>query len=573
MIHGYEEKPKKNKRTLKKKIRRIISIVILFIFLLLAVAQIAFVYYGFLEGISILVEIVGKASALTIDARILTSICSIEDFKGEPYRSVEARLREVFSKLWEFKPLQFSIIKDINGNMMSILDNHGKILVQHKIPPLVRDLKPLEVKVIRDSKNPFIITAYTPIFDQMGNKVGIFKAKSDPVILQTVFAGIVGMIILLSMLGYIFSLALTRIMTIGITRPLEALNKKIRMVARVEGDITQRITFDKSVKEVEDLTEATNMIMESTGHFVRLLQEKQYRLEEKNQELEAQTEELAAQTEELIALNEDLENAMEQLQDTQIQLVQSEKMASLGQLTAGVAHEINTPLGAINSNTNIIEMVINFLKADMDMENNDKARRLIGKLEKANDTNVLACDRIIKIVHNLKNFSRLDESDFKIACLHEGIDSVLLLSHNLVKHRIKIHKDYGDIPMVKCFPNQLNQVFMNLIVNAAQAIKEKGDIYIKTWSDADNVFIQIRDTGVGIPKKNIVKIFDPGFTTKGVGVGTGLGLSICFKIIHQHSGKISVDSEQDKGTTFTIELPIENSLKAISQEMHHYSLY
>ncbi len=574
MIHEYEEKQRKpNKRTLKKKIRRIINIVMIFIFMLLACVQIMLLYNVFIFGTSYIAEFIGKASAGVIEVKNLKLIDSIDDIQHEEYKTTNMRFRNVFNKLWNSGAFHFSLVKNINGNMVSIIDNKEEIFIQHDIPEEVFESEADEVYLDRDLNNPFHITAYTSIVDKSGNQVGILSTKFNPDFLQVIFIVLVLMIIIFSVVGYIFSLIITRVMTIGITRPLETLSKKIRMVARAEGDLSQRINFNKTYCEVEELAESTNMVMESTGHYIRLLQEKQYRLEEKNQELEAQTEELAAQTEELLALNDDLESAMKKLQDTQVQLVQSEKMASLGQLTAGVAHEINTPLGAINSNTNIIEMVINFLKADIDMENNDKAKQLVGKLEKANSTNILACDRIIKIVQNLKNFSRLDESDFKEACIHEGIDSVLLLSHNLLKHRIIVHKDYGDMSMVKCFPNQLNQVFMNLIVNAAQAISEKGDIYIKTWSNPNNVYIQIRDSGVGIPKENLVKIFDPGFTTKGVGVGTGLGLSICYKIIQQHNGKISVESVRGKGTTFTIELPIKNSLKAISQCSENYCPY
>ena len=167
--------------------------------------------------------------------------------------------------------------------------------------------------------------------------------------------------------------------------------------------------------------------------------------------------------------------------------------------------------------------------------------------------NMLATDRLISIVGSLRNFARMDEPDLKEADIHEGLESTLTIVQHQLKGRIEVVKQYGSIPPVECQPNRLNQVFMNLLVNAAQAIS--GTITIKTVKKGDAVKVAISDTGVGIPPENLSRIFDPGFTTKGVGVGTGLGLSICYKIIEEHQGRIEVESS-DKGTTFTITLPL-----------------
>lgn len=569
------KKPKKNRRTLKKRIRRIISVVILFIFILLAIVQTWLAYQLILFGTSMTASIIGQTCSVLVDGDKLKMINSPDDFGNVEYREIVQKLRSAFPDLWDNSPLQFSILRELHGQWYTVIDSKEELFQIHDIS--VKNTKKInKLKNIKDFQEilgPFRIIGYTPIYDNHGNIVGLFGAQFSSTFLRMAFIGIVALIVLLTISGYIFSFFITRIMTMRITQPLEQLDKKIRMIARAEGDLSQRISFTKTYREVEVLAEATNMVMESTDHFVTLLQEKQYRVEEKNrqlanqaEELEAQKEELSAQTEELLALNENLELAMRELQDTQVQLVQSEKMASLGQLTAGVAHEINTPLGAINSNINIIEMVIEFLRVDIDLDNNDKARTLLGRLDKANDTNKLACERIMQIVRHLKNFARLDESDFKEASLHEGMDSVLILSHNILKHRVQVHKEYGQIPLVKCFPNQLNQVFMNLIVNASQAINEPGDIWIRSWAKNDKVYFQIEDNGVGISQKNLKKIFDPGFTTKGVGVGTGLGLSICYKIIENHNGKISVESQQGKGTIFTIDLPVNNTFDQVNEE-------
>lgn len=252
-----------------------------------------------------------------------------------------------------------------------------------------------------------------------------------------------------------------------------------------------------------------------------------------------------------------LDAAYSKLKDTQTQLVQHEKMASLGMLVAGVAHEINNPIGAINCNVSLYDTLISRLKMTESVIEDPSASSLVEKLEDANKTNLIACERILGIVKSLKNFARLDESEFKEADIHVGIDSTLILLANKLKSRIEVVKDYGDIPPILCYPNQLNQVFMNLIVNAADAIPDAGTIWISTSANNNYVTIRIKDSGGGMTSEVTKKIFDPGFTTKGVGVGTGLGLSIVYKIIEKHGGEISVKSEAGRGTEFTIKLPIK----------------
>jgi len=248
-------------------------------------------------------------------------------------------------------------------------------------------------------------------------------------------------------------------------------------------------------------------------------------------------------------------------EDAKAQLVQSEKMASLGLLVAGLAHEINTPLGAIHSNNDTISRSLDKITqalAAHDFLNSDEKKRveqLVEILRGVCQNTYLATERLISIVGSLKNFTRVDEADFKKADLHEGIDSTLTIIQHQLKNRIQVEKQYGNIPPVECHPNRLNQVFMNLLINAAQAIPDRGTITIRTARKGDAATISISDTGAGIPPENLTKIFDPGFTTKGVGVGTGLGLSICYKIIEEHNGKIEVESD-NSGTTFTITLPV-----------------
>jgi PAS domain S-box-containing protein len=251
------------------------------------------------------------------------------------------------------------------------------------------------------------------------------------------------------------------------------------------------------------------------------------------------------------------------LRDSQTKLVQQEKMAALGKLVAGVAHEMNTPIGTINSNADTLSRSLKkmrqLLTADSCPEavrEDRKVNQLLGLVEDIARINQIACERIIAIVGSLRNFARLDEAEQKMADLHEGIESTLTLVHHELKNRIRVVKEYGDIPAIHCHPNKINQVFMNLLVNASQAIEGEGVITIRTFREGDIVNVQFSDTGAGIRPENLSRIFDPGFTTKGVGVGTGLGLSIVFQIIHDHGGSIDVESEVGKGSTFTLRLPV-----------------
>jgi two-component system, NtrC family, sensor kinase len=267
--------------------------------------------------------------------------------------------------------------------------------------------------------------------------------------------------------------------------------------------------------------------------------------------------------EQLRSASRELEEVNRQMKETQTKLIQSEKMASLGLLVAGIAHEINTPIGSINSNNDILirsvgkmREFLNCVQCPPEVRENPEVVKIMKVLEEINHNNRMACDRIIDIIRSLKNFARTDQAERMKVNIHDGLDSTLTLVHHQLKNRIQIVKEYGDLPEIECYPNQLNQVFMNLLVNAEQAMPEKGTLTIKTFRDGDSAKVMISDTGIGIPKGNLARIFDPGFTTKGVGVGTGLGLSICHKIIQDHRGKIDVESKVGKGTTFTLTLPL-----------------
>ena len=270
---------------------------------------------------------------------------------------------------------------------------------------------------------------------------------------------------------------------------------------------------------------------------------------------------------------QELERKNRELKEAQAQLVQSAKLAAMGQLVAGVAHEINTPLGTINSNFDVTTRALKILRDEMlhRPENpTEKSQTMFATLDSLMDVNQVACARIIRIVRDLKNFARLDEADFKEVNLNENIESTLSLLQHELRDRIQVVKEFSNLPPVPCFPNRLNQVFMNLLVNAIQSITERGEIRIRTSLESQQVQISIADSGRGIKPEHLEKIFDPGFTTKGVGVGTGLGLSISARIIHDHRGTISVQSEVGKGTTFVVSLPLQGAGESVPASVTTY---
>lgn len=271
----------------------------------------------------------------------------------------------------------------------------------------------------------------------------------------------------------------------------------------------------------------------------------------------------------LRSANGELERLLGELRATQARLVQHAKMAALGQLVAGVAHEINTPLAAVVSNNDLFLRCFQRLKSALAgsalAEEPVIARDLLA-VEELSEVTRAACARITGIVRTLRTFARLDEAEVKAVDLHEGLESTLVLIAHLLKGGIRLERRYGALPRVECHSNQVNQVFMNLLVNACQAMGDRGTLTLTTRAlGSDAVEIKVADTGVGIPRDKLERIFDPGFTTKGAPLGTGLGLSIVFQIVEGHGGEIHVESEVGRGTEFTLRLPV----KHLRPEPHH----
>ena len=270
-----------------------------------------------------------------------------------------------------------------------------------------------------------------------------------------------------------------------------------------------------------------------------------------------------------------LEQANFEIKETQSQLIQSAKMISLGQVVAGVAHELNNPIGYIYSNMHhlldyVKKIETLFEQYQQKMKSLPKQEKEeLEQLEKMLEIDFILKDmrelthscvegakRTKEIVLGLRTFSRTEEKQKGPADIHEGIKSTLKLLSSELKDRIEIHEDYAELPPIDCYLTQINQVLMNLLVNASQSIQKKGDIWIKTFRDKNSVCIEIKDNGSGIESSEIDKIFDPFFTTKKIGEGTGLGLSIAYNIVKQHGGHIEVTSTLGVGTVFQIYLPI-----------------
>jgi two-component system NtrC family sensor kinase len=273
--------------------------------------------------------------------------------------------------------------------------------------------------------------------------------------------------------------------------------------------------------------------------------------------------------------NAELARRKAELERLQAQIVHNEKMASLGQLAAGVAHELNNPAGFIYGNMGILSDYAAGLRrllqlydslplpADMLAQINF-LKEEVGYQESLSDLNSIIDDcrdgaeRICDVVQNLRTFSRLDEAEYKKVDLHEGLEStVRLLSSYYTSGAVTLKRDYGQLPPVDCFAGQLNQVWMNLLVNAAQAVRERGEVTITTRLVYETVLVTISDTGCGIAPEHLDKIFDPFFTTKPVGEGTGLGLSITHSVIERHGGFIKVESRLGRGTTFRVSIPVD----------------
>jgi len=274
----------------------------------------------------------------------------------------------------------------------------------------------------------------------------------------------------------------------------------------------------------------------------------------------------------------DLQSSHSELKKAQSQILQQEKMASVGRLAAGIAHEINNPMGFITSNLKTFDKFINRLNEFILYQSKTilrlNANKPLPELEEArsrlkidyilDDTGQLlkesfdGAERVKKIVQDLKNFSQVDAAEYLAADINAGLEDTLTVLSNELEKKAPLKRQLGEVPLTICNPGQLNQVFFNVLTNAIQAIDKKGEIIVRTWHDKGFIHIAVSDTGCGIPPDNIKSIFEPFFTTKAVGQGQGLGLSVAYDIVKKHDGDMTVQSEVGKGTTFIVKIPVKD---------------
>ena len=285
------------------------------------------------------------------------------------------------------------------------------------------------------------------------------------------------------------------------------------------------------------------------------------KLQNANTSMKAKQEQLLSLNQNLILSNDKLEKAYNDLQHTQQQIIKHEKLASIGQLSAGVAHEINTPVGAIKCNIELSKHLIDDLATEINQMDVQAAKNMIAKLDSVIAVSMKSCNRIEQVVKSLRNFARQDDDRSQKIDVHILLENTLVILNNKIKDKIEIVKEYGKIPQIECFPGQLSQVLMNVIQNAIESIEQCGILIIKTESVQNRVKIKIKDNGRGIEKEKMDKLFDLSFTTKGSRIKTGLGLAAAYRIIENHNGSIDVETKQGEGTEVSIFLPVERILQ------------
>lgn len=399
--------------------------------------------------------------------------------------------------------------------------------------------------------------------------------------LKNYFVTMVLVILIVSIIAFLITSRLQRL----ISDPILQLAQTTQNVSKTQNYSVQ--IQKHSNDEIGQLFDGFNQMMKQIQSRDAQLIEAQNKLEhrvlERTEDLRETNAELAASEKQLRKTLLNMEFANKELENAQHQLLQSEKMASIGQLAAGVAHEINNPIGFISNNMEILrDYVHNYTKIlqctdklKQTIIDNDltKAKNILDELKnleqeinldymKTDVTTLLehsskGFERIKKIVTDLRTFAREEKNEtMELFNVEEILDSVLNIVYSELKYKAELKKEYSNTPAVLCSPQRIGQVFINLLVNATQAIKDKGEIKIRTYTQDGYVAIDIADTGSGIPAENFQKIFDPFFTTKPVGRGTGLGLSISYGIVKKHGGDIQVTSKVGEGSTFTVRLPL-----------------
>jgi len=314
----------------------------------------------------------------------------------------------------------------------------------------------------------------------------------------------------------------------------------------------------------KDLEKRSNELLTLNIELEDRVKQRTTELAVSNQQLEKRHVEVNESHNRLQAAHTELKETYNELNRTQNQLLQSEKMAFLGKLVSGIAHELNSPIGVVNSAADVSTRCVNKIMSALensnsldDLKNNKQFQRSLKILEQNNLTTTTAGNRVSAIVKSLKNFVRLDEAELQSVDIHEGIESTLVLMQHEISQEIKVKKEFEKTPKVSCYPSEINQVFMTLLSNAIQAIENKGTIKIQTSTDNSSVYVKISDTGKGMLPEKLKTLFDFDFVTKESRIGMGMDMFNAYNIVNKHNGEIKVKSEVDKGTVFTIKIPVK----------------
>lgn len=427
------------------------------------------------------------------------------------------------------------------------------------------------------AKADLYISEYGNVGDQKDSKIGTLNLTLNAETIAHSFVVRTGQIFFADLLRVILLVALLlSVFNLTLTLPLVQTGKLLRETDPESlGDITIPIPEKHETDELGMLVNDLNSLLASVQVNIKHRTQAEQELKDLNLALEQKVKD---RTDELSGTLSDLQEAHQQLKVSQSTILQQDKMASIGQLAAGVAHEINNPMGFITSNLGALERYrvklfdyieqVESITVTAEQENQAIGQKICDikkkmKIDLINedieDLLVESQDgaqRVTEIVQNLKGFSRVDQLEETAADINDCLEKTLNMAWNEIKYKATVEKKYGDLPLLVCYPQQLNQVFLNILVNAAHAIEDVGVIEITTKHVNDQILVTIADNGSGISDENISKLFEPFFTTKDVGKGTGLGLSIAYEIIKKHNGEITVTSTEGQGTTFTINLPI-----------------
>lgn len=433
----------------------------------------------------------------------------------------------------------------VNGDEVYRSDYWNKLRWQKPSPRGSKDINFEDVTpAFKELFNFFMTEASYYIPDSDGNIAVEIQVRLSSMLNITFFITLIMGILSAALASFFASMLMTSFFTRTVAKPVVVLEKNLKYLAEGNYDelLNSHIHVRKPISEIQSVADSTNILLDKMHDFNKTISQQNELLEKQNNELEAQNEELTL--------------SKRQIREAQTQLVQNQNMASVGQLTAAISHEINTPLGTINSNVQLQNMILDMLSSNPDISGDAELSKTIEDMRQSGMASSDSCSHVSMIIKSLKNFSRLDQADFQESDINESARSVVLLTRYLWRDRIQMHQEYGRLPYVKCYPGLLNQVFMNILVNGIRSIRDKGDITIRTWADDKMVYASIRDSGAGITRNKLASLFETDYTADASEKGLGMGLSICKSIIDKHQGFIEAKSDLGKGTEFIFGLPI-----------------